>query len=495
MEKRFILAIDQGTTSTRAMIFNLKGEAVAKHQVDLTQYFPNDGWVEHDANEIWDHVVLCCREVLKKAELKAKDILSIGITNQRETTVLWDKETGDVVGPAIVWQDRRTVDICARFKNKEKQVMEKTGLRLDPYFSATKIIWFLENNERASELAKEDQLAFGTIDSFLLWRLTGGRVHSTDITNASRTLLFNLKEKTWDHELLTLFNISYALLPEIKSNAERFGVTEKTLFDGEIPITAMIGDQQAALVGQACFEKGMIKSTYGTGCFLMLNTGDNIVHSQHHLLTTVAYEIQGTVHYALEGGIFCAGATIKWLRDQLGLIKTPEETEAYAKQLESNEGVYLIPAFTGLGAPHWLPDARAQIVGLTRDSGKAHIIRAALEAVAYQTRDLLEAMQQDTKLDFSVMRVDGGLTHNEWFLQFLSDMLNLPLERQGIIEMTALGAAYCAGLGAGYYKSLEDIAALPREQKNIIPAMASDTRETAYKRWQGVLNHAKMLLF
>lgn len=483
----YILAIDQGTTSSRAMVFNQKGEAICQHQLEITQYYPRDGWVAHDPDEIWQTTLTCCQKAIADASLKASDITAIGISNQRETTLIWNRETGQPIGRAIVWQDRRTAAFCDRLKAKpgiSEKVTKKTGLLLDPYFSATKIKWLLDNVPGSREQAERGELAFGTVDTFLLWKLTKGRRHATDATNASRTLLFNIHTQQWDKELLDLFDVPHALLPEVLDNCADFGTTDPELLGHPIPITAMVGDQQAATVGQVCFQSGMVKSTYGTGCFLLLNTGSKAILSRNHLLTTIVYRLNGRVTYGLEGSIFIAGAAIKWLRDKLHLIETAEETAVLAASVEDNGGVYLVPAFTGLGAPYWDPHARAALLGLTRNSSRAHIARAALEAVCYQTRDLMEAMIQDGGGELETLRVDGGMVANDWLLQCLADLLNTEVDRPQCIETSALGAAYLAGLGAGIYQSLEEISELWKVDNRFTPQMDETRRQYLYKGWK-----------
>ncbi len=454
----YILAIDQGTTSSRAMIFSEDGTVVAKAQQELTQSYPANGWVEHDPEEIWQITAKVCRDVLQQMD-SAEQVLGIGITNQRETTVVWDKKTGEPVYPAIVWQDRRTADYCRtlRQQGREQWISEKTGLLLDPYFSATKIAWILDRVQNARDRACRGELAFGTVDSWLIWKLTGGAVHATDATNASRTMLFNIHTQKWDEELLELFDIPAVMLPQVYDCAADFGVVTEGLDNWRLPIAGVAGDQQAAVVGQACFNKGMVKSTYGTGCFALMNLGESAITSRNRLLTTVAYRINGRTTYALEGAIFIAGAAVQWLRDKLGIIRHAAETEGLARSLDSNRGVYLVPAFTGLGAPYWDPDARAVLSGLTRDSGRAEIARAALEAVCYQTRDLFQAMAEDAGARPAALRVDGGMTVNEWLLQALADIVDAPVERAAVTESSALGAAHLAGLHLGLYRDLEDL--------------------------------------
>ncbi|MFT6163339.1 MAG: glycerol kinase [Zhongshania aliphaticivorans] len=488
MTQTYVLAIDQGTTSSRAIVFNSRGEVCGLGQEEFSQHYPEDAWVEHDPEEIWQTTLNSCRKAIADAGLKASAIAGIGITNQRETTVIWDRKTGKAIYPAIVWQDRRTAKLCAELKSQgvEDLVSQRTGLLLDPYFSGTKVAWLLDNVEGARKRAEAGELAFGTIDSFLLWRLTDGEQHATDATNASRTLLFNIHKQQWDAELLELFNIPKTLLPEVKDSCDDYGRCTPDLFGSAIPICALIGDQQAATVGQACFKPGMVKSTYGTGCFVVLNTGTKALSSKHRLLTTVAYRIKGEVTYALEGSIFVAGAAVQWLRDGLHLIGSASETQPLAESVASSNGVYMVPAFTGLGAPYWDPDARGAILGLTRDTGIAHIARAALESVCYQTRDLLEAMRGDGA-DFATLRVDGGMVANDWVVQRLADMLNCRCERPLVSETTALGAAYLAGLQLGVYESLEEIAALWQCEGGFDPAMNEVDRARRYTGWKSAV--------
>ena len=486
MGGRHILAIDQGTTSSRAMIFAATGHCVAQAQQEFKQLYPQDGWVEHDPEEIWQSVLAVCLQALQQAANGGIEVAGIGITNQRETTLVWDRQTGTPVYNAIVWQDRRTADYCAELKaaGHEPQVAEKTGLLLDPYFSASKLRWILDHVAGVRAKAEQGQLAFGTVDSFLLWRLTGGTTHATDVTNASRTMLFNIHSQKWDDELLALFQIPTSLLPEVKDCVADFGATETGLFGRALPIGGIAGDQQAAAIGQACLGPGMIKSTYGTGCFVLLNTGEKAFRSQHRLLTTVAYRVNGRTSYAIEGSIFVAGAAIQWLRDGLKLIDSAGEAEGLAQGLDSNRGVYLVPAFTGLGAPYWDPHARGALFGLTRDTGIAEIVRATLEAVGYQTSDLMEAMQKDSDTGSMALRVDGGMVANNWFLQFLADLLNLPVERPKVTETTALGAAYLAGVQLGIYASLEAIKANWQRDALFTPAISSAKRNNLLRGWK-----------
>ncbi len=484
-----ILAIDQGTTSSRALVFDLSGNVVATAQKELTQHYPADGWVEHDAEEIWTDTLAMCRQALAEASAKGFTAVCIGITNQRETTVVWDRKTGRPIHRAIVWQDRRTAPLCKTLRDAghEPLFAERTGLLLDPYFSGTKIAWLLDTVPGARAAAEAGELAFGTIDSFLLWRLTGGR-HATDATNASRTLLFNIHTQQWDDELLAALGVPRALLPEVTDCAGPLG--ETTLLGGTLPIRGMAGDQQAATVGQACLRPGMIKSTYGTGCFALLNTGTEAVTSHNRLLTTVAYRIDGVATYALEGSIFIAGAAIQWLRDGLGIIETSGESAVLASSIDTNEGVYMVPAFTGLGAPWWDPDARGLITGLTRNTGRAHLARAALEAACYQTHDLLTAMRADYPGPVAAIRVDGGMAANDWLLQFLSDVVAAPVERPHTTETTALGAALLAALGHGLISSPEDVEALWRRQARFDPVMAAGPRDSLLAGWNRAVKRA-----
>jgi glycerol kinase len=483
--KAFILAIDQGTTSSRAIIFNSSGEVCGLGQQEFKQYYPADGWVEHDPEEIWQTTLSSCQKAIAVAGISGADIAGIGITNQRETTIVWDRITGEAIYPAIVWQDRRTAARCAELKEQglESLVSQRSGLLLDPYFSGSKLAWILDNVEGARDRAEQGELAFGTIDSFLLWRLSDGAVHASDASNASRTLLFDIHKQQWDADLLGLFNIPASLLPEVKDSCDDYGHCAKKWFGAEIPVCALIGDQQAATVGQSCFEPGMVKSTYGTGCFVMLNTGSKALRSQNRLLTTVAYRIKGEVCYALEGSIFVAGAAVQWLRDGLHLIASASETQALAESVASSNGVYMVPAFTGLGAPYWDPEARGAIFGLTRDTGIAHIARATLESVCYQTRDLLEAMRGDGA-DFDTLRVDGGMVANNWVVQRLADTLDCRCERPQVTETTALGAAYLCGIQLGIYSSLQEVAALWRCESGFDPGMSAVDRERRYSGWK-----------
>ncbi len=482
-----ILAIDQGTTSSRAIVFNDQLEIVGVGQQEFRQFFPQSGWVEHDPEEIWSSTLATCRIALEKARLTAADITAIGITNQRETTIIWDKESGKPIHNAIVWQDRRTSDYCSELRavGHDPLITAKTGLLLDSYFSGTKIKWLLDHVPGAREKALAGKLAFGTVDSFLLWRLTGGKKHATDATNASRTMLFNIHDNCWDKELLTLLDIPASLLPEVRDSSADFGNTNPALFGAAIAIGGIAGDQQAALVGQACFQPGMIKSTYGTGCFIVLNTGDQAVRSKNRLLTTIGYRLAGKTTYALEGSIFVAGAAVQWMRDAMGLIESASDTGKLARQADINQDVYLVPAFTGLGAPHWDADARGAIFGLTRATGPAELSKAALEAVCYQTRDLLEAMRGDWEgMGETVLRVDGGMVASNFTMQFLADILNAPVDRPMVLETTALGAAYLAGLQKGLFPPPHEFASSWKRDKRFTPALAENIRLRKYNGWK-----------
>ncbi|WP_404477832.1 glycerol kinase GlpK [Novosphingobium sp. BL-52-GroH] len=486
-QARYILAIDQGTTSTRAIVFDEAARPVASSQCEFAQHYPEPGWVEHDPEDIWRDALKTARDAIAKAggETGAAAIAGIGITNQRETVVVWDRATGETVHRAIVWQDRRTAKLCSEMKadGVEADLRARTGLLVDPYFSATKLAWILDNVDGARVRAERGELAFGTIDSFLLWRLTGGKVHATDVTNAGRTLLYNIREQRWDEELCRLFRVPVGMLPEVHDNAHVFGTTAMDLFGIEIPIAGMAGDQQAALFGQACFETGMAKSTYGTGCFMLLNTGEQALESQNRLLTTPAYRIGGKMTYALEGSIFVAGAAIKWLRDGIGVITHASETNDMATRVPNNHGVYMVPAFVGLGAPHWEPDARGAIFGLTLGATQAHLARAALEAVAYQTMDLAQAMVSDGGDAPARLRVDGGMAANDWLCQFLADMLEAPVERPVHLETTALGAAFHAGLATGVWPDLQALARTWTQGDLFTPKMNASDRGKLISGW------------
>ena len=486
-----LLAIDQGTTSTRAIVFDASGHKLGVHQVELPQSFPQPGWVEHDALRIRDDAVACAQGALKAAGLTARDVAGIGITNQRETAVVWDRSTGKPIHAAIVWQDRRTADFCAQHADRSDWLADRTGLLLDPYFSATKIGWMLDHVKGARARAEKGELAFGTIDCWLLWTLTGGKVHATDASNASRTALFNIRTQDWDEELLKFFDVPRAMLPEVRDCAAEFGSTAADLFGAPIAIRGMLGDQQAATVGQACFAPGMIKSTYGTGCFMVLNTGDEFVRSRNKLLSTVAYRFGGKTTYALEGSIFVAGAAVQWLRDAVHLISSAGDTEQLARSIENTEGVYLVPAFTGLGAPYWDPQARGAIFGLTRNSGIAHIVRAALESVCYQTRDLMGAMSQDA-VPPTELRVDGGMVVNDFVTQSLADILQLSVVRPATVETTALGAAFAAGLQAGVYDSLDAISRLWEAERRFEPRLEAARADDLYKGWIDAVTRVRL---
>jgi glycerol kinase len=481
----YILAIDQGTTSTRAMLFDAEGKPCAQAQRELEQHYPQPGWVEHDADEIWQATLDTCRAVLAELKLQPRQVAAIGVTNQRETTVLWERKTGRPIARAIVWQDRRTAQRCAelRAEGHDEAIAARTGLVIDPYFSATKIAWLLDKVAGARQAAERGELAFGTIDCFLLWRLTRGAVHATDATNAARTLVFDIHRQDWDDALLKLFRVPRALLPEVRDNAADFGGSAADLFGAPIAVAGMAGDQQAATIGQACFSPGMIKSTYGTGCFAVLNTGADALASKHRLLSTVAYRIGAKPTYAIEGSIFVAGAAVQWLRDGLKIIARADETDALARAADPARRVYVVPAFTGLGAPYWDADARGAIFGLTRDVGRAELVRATLEAACYQTRDLIEAMRADGAEPQS-LRVDGGMVVNDWFAQCLADTLGMPVERPRFIETTVLGAAALAGLGCGLYPSLEALAGRWQRDRLFEPKLDAAERDAAYAGWR-----------
>ena len=482
-----VLAIDQGTTSSRAILFDGSLKVAASAQEEFPQHFPRSGWVEHDPQDLWSSTAGSCRAAIERAGLSPDKVSAIGMTNQRETTIVWDRETGKPVYNAIVWQDRRTAAFCAdlRKAGHEATITERTGLLLDPYFSATKLAWILDNVDGVRERAEAGKLAFGTVDSFLIWRLTGGRAHVTDATNACRTMLYNIRQQGWDEEVCKLLNIPMSLLPEIKDSAAEFGMARADLFGREVPILGVAGDQQAATVGQAVFKPGMLKSTYGTGCFALLNTGDQPVASQNRLLTTVAYQLDGKPTYALEGSIFIAGAVVQWLRDGLKIIREASETQPLAERADQGQELYLVPAFTGLGAPYWDADCRGAIYGLTRSSGPAEFARAALESVAFQTRDLWEAMQADWGAGGeAVLRVDGGMSASDWTMQFLADMLGAPVDRPEVLETTALGAAWLAGMKAGLYPDQEEFARGWALERRFEPAMDDAERARRYAGWK-----------
>ncbi|MEO6299669.1 MAG: glycerol kinase GlpK [Paracoccaceae bacterium] len=483
----YILAIDQGTTSSRAILFDGGLAITATAQQEFPQHYPAPGWVEHDPVDLWGSVLATVRGVIAKAGIAATDIAAIGITNQRETTLIWDRDTGQPIHNAIVWQDRRTADTCAALKaaGHEPMITARTGLLLDPYFSATKVKYILDSVEGARARAKAGKLAFGTVDSFLIWKLTGGRVHVIDATNAARTVLFDITKNEWDADICALLDVPMSLLPEVKDCAADFGTTDPALFGAAIPIAGVAGDQQAATVGQACFQPGMMKSTYGTGCFALLNIGSQMVPSKHRLLTTIAYRLNGQTTYALEGSIFVAGAVVQWLRDGLKIIATAADTQPLAEAADEAQGVMLVPAFTGLGAPYWRPDSRGAVFGLTRNSGPAEMARAALESVGYQTRDLLEAMKADWGgTADGVLRVDGGMTASDWTMQFLSDIIGAPVDRPRITETTALGAAYLAGLQSGLCPEPAGFAKQWALEHRFQPQMPEDVRAAKYTRWQ-----------
>lgn len=494
MAKKYIMALDQGTTSSRAIIFNYNGEIIQMAQKEFTQYYPKPGWVEHDPMEIWGTQSGVLREVLETAGIRPDEIVAIGITNQRETTVVWDKNTGKPIYNAIVWQCRRTANICDELKEKglEDYVKENTGLVIDAYFSGTKIKWILDNVEGAREKAEKGDLLFGNIDTWLIWNLTRGRVHVTDYSNASRTMIYNIKELKWDKKLLDELGIPASMLPEVRPSSEIYGVTDpKTLGGAQIPIAGIAGDQQAALFGQACFKPGLAKNTYGTGCFMLMNTGEEVVRSKNGLLTTIAWGVDGKVEYALEGSIFVAGAVIQWLRDELHLIVNAKDSEYFASQEKDNNGVYLVPAFVGLGAPYWDMYARGTIVGLTRGANRNHIIRAALESIAYQTRDVLEAMQEDSGIQLQELRVDGGAVENNFLMQFQSDILGVPVHRPKTIETTALGAAYLAGLAVDFWHDKDEIAKRWSVDRIFKPQMEEIEKEKLYNGWKRAVERSR----
>ncbi len=488
MPQPALLAIDQGTTSTRAMVFTKSSKVVAKDQQEFVQIFPHDGWVEHNPEDIWDSTLSVCRNALSIADRAGYQVASIGITNQRETVLVWDRKTGSPIYNAIVWQDRRTAEQCRQLRRSghEAMVKDRTGLLLDPYFSATKLAWILDNTPNGRERAERGELLAGTIDTFLIWRLTGGRQHVTDATNASRTSLYNITDCCWDPDLLGLFSIPAQILPQVKNCVANFGTVEADLLGHTLPIGGVAGDQQAAAIGQGGFQQGDLKSTYGTGGFVLLNTGSKRLRSNHRLLSTVGYQLENKVSYALEGSIFVAGAAVQWLRDGLGVVEHAADTEAMASKLGSNDGTYLVPAFTGLGAPHWDPDARGALFGLTRDTSSAHLARAALESVVYQTSDLLVAMAGDGVSPTS-LKVDGGMVANNWLCQFLADILNVPVLRPAVMETTALGAAYLAGLSAGIYQDLDELAEIWRLDQEFAPEMTQTDRHGLLQGWQRAL--------
>lgn len=495
MKKGYLLALDQGTTSSRAIIFDFKGKPIAMSSQEITQFYPCSGWVEHDPNEIWGSELSSLKKVVEKANISYKDIAAIGITNQRETTIVWDKVTGKPIYNAIVWQCRRTADIVEDLRKKgyEKLIKEKTGLVLDAYFSGTKIKWILDNVEGARRRAQKGELLFGTVDTWLIWNLTGGKKHITDYGNASRTMLFNIKTKKWDEELLNILDIPESMMPRVCNSSEVYGKTEEGLLGNEgIKIAGIAGDQMAALFGQNCFEEGLAKNTYGTGCFMLLNTGNKLIESNNGLLTTIAWGIDDKITYALEGSIFMGGASVQWLRDDLRLIYDSAQSEYYANMVEDTNGVYIVPAFTGLGAPYWDMYARGSIFGLTRGVRREHIVRAILESIAFQSRDVLEAMEEDSKIKLKELRVDGGASNNNFLMQFQSDILNTPVLRPRVTETTALGAALLAGLAVGVFNDLEEIKKIWKIDKEFKPSMMEEKREKKYRKWKKAVERSRM---
>jgi glycerol kinase len=490
---KYILALDQGTTSSRAILFDKAGKIIGVAQQEFPQIFPKAGWVEHNPEAIWQSQFNCARLVIAEAQIKATDIAAIGITNQRETTVMWDRKTGTAIHNAIVWQCRRTASMCDQLKAEkfDKVIRRKTGLVTDAYFSGTKVAWLLENVKNARKKAAAGDLAFGTIDTWLINKLSNGKAHVTDVSNASRTLLYNITQQKWDKEILAKLDIPESLLPEVKSSSELYALTDPALFGAPIPIAGIAGDQQAALFGQACFKPGMMKNTYGTGCFMLMNTGEKATPSKTGLLTTIAWRKNNKTEYALEGSVFVAGAAVQWLRDGLGMIVNASETEALATSVNNTNGVYFVPAFVGLGAPYWDMNARGAIVGLTRGATRAHIVRAALEAMAYQTRDVIECMQKDSSIKAKELRVDGGATRNDFLCQFQADILGVPVVRPVVTETTALGAAYLAGLAVGYWKNDKEIATQWRQEKRFEPKMKKSEREALYEGWQQAVKQTR----
>lgn len=494
MTKKYIMALDQGTTSSRAILFDEDGKIFHTSQQEFKQYFPKSGWVEHDPEQIWGSILSCIAGVLSEKNVSASQIEGIGITNQRETTVVWDKNTGKPVYNAIVWQSRQTAEICQELRDAGHADLfrDKTGLLIDAYFSGTKVKWILDNVEGAREKAEAGDLLFGTIDTWIIWKLTNGDVHVTDYSNASRTLMYNIYDLTWDDELLEILTVPKSMLPEVKPSSEVYGHTaSKHFFGHEVPIAGIAGDQQAALFGQACFEQGMVKNTYGTGCFMLMNTGEKAVRSEHGLLTTLAWGIDGKVTYALEGSIFVAGSAIQWLRDGLRMFRDSAESEQYAKRVDSTDGVYMVPAFVGLGTPYWDSDVRGAFFGLTRGTTKEHFIRATLESLAYQTHDVLDAMEEDSGIPLERLRVDGGAVKNDFLMQFQSDLLNVPVERPEINETTALGAAYLAGLAVGFWESQEKIAEYWKLDKDFEPKMEKEEASKLIEGWHKAVKAAQ----
>lgn len=495
MREKYILTLDQGTTSSRAALVNKQGEIIEMAQQEFTQYFPKSGWVEHDANDIWVSILSVMTTVLAKANVNPSQIAGIGITNQRETTLVWNRHTGVPVYQAIVWQSRQTAEICEQLKAAGHQEVfrTKTGLLIDPYFSGTKVKWILDHVEGARAQAERGDLCFGTMDTWLIWKLTGGRVHVTDYSNASRTLLYNIHELCWDEELLRILDIPRSLLPEVRSSSEVYGHTAgEQLFGHGIPIAGVAGDQQAALFGQACYDVGMAKNTYGTGCFMLMNTGEQAIASAKGLLTTIAWGIDGKVEYALEGSVFVAGSAVQWLRDGLRMIKSAKDSETYATRVGSTEGVYVVPAFVGLGTPYWDSDTRGAIFGLTRGTSKEHFIRATLESLAYQTKDVLMAMEEDSGITLKMLRVDGGAVMNDFLMQFQSDILGVPVERCANHETTALGAAYLAGLAVGFWRDRNEIAMQWKQERVFVPAMERERQARLYEGWTKAVQAAMM---
>lgn len=485
--QQFIMALDEGTTSTRAIIFDHQGNKITEAQSEFPQYFPHPGWVEHNANEIWNAVQSTIAQAFINSHIRPEQVVSIGITNQRETTVIWDKTTGEPIYNAIVWQSRQTSELADQMVKDglSEMIRQKTGLIIDPYFSATKIRWILDHVPGAQKRAENGELLFGTIDSWLIWKLTNGRVHATDYTNASRTMLFNIHTLAWDDDILRLLNIPKAILPEVKNNAEIYGYTiPYHFFGGTVPISGVAGDQQAALIGQLALEPGMVKNTYGTGSFIVMNTGQNPTDSNHNLLTTIAYALDGKVTYALEGSVFVAGSAIQWLRDSMRFFKDAKDSEKCARQSKSNNEVYVVPAFTGLGAPYWDSQARGAIFGLTRGTDRNDLIKATLQSLAYQTRDVVDTMEKDSAIKIKALRVDGGASNNDYLMQFQADILNTPIERARILETTSLGAAFLAGLATGYWKNLEELKHVFKIGKTFEPKMSSQQRQDLYSGWQ-----------
>lgn len=493
MDRKYIMALDQGTTSSRAILFDKEGNVVATSQKEFTQFYPKIGWVEHNPMEIWGSQSGVMREVLETNSIRPEEVCSIGITNQRETTIVWEKSTGKPIYNAIVWQCRRTSEICDELKEKgsEKLIKDKTGLILDAYFSATKIKWILDNVEGAREKAENGELLFGTVDTWLIWNLTRGKVHVTDYTNAARTMLYNIKELKWDDEILEILDIPKSMLPDVKPSSYIYGHTDEGMLSGaQIPIAGCAGDQQAALFGQTCFEEGSAKNTYGTGCFMLMNTGENIVESKHGLLTTIAWGVDGKVEYALEGSIFIGGASIQWLRDELRVLYDAKQSEFYANSVKDTNGVYVVPAFAGLGAPYWDMYARGAIMGLTRGANRAHLVRATLESIAYQVKDVLNAMQEDSGLKLKDLRVDGGASSNNFLMQFQSDILDVNIDRPKVVETTALGAAYLAGLAVEFYNNKDEIKKSWIIDREFIPNMSDDKRNLLYKGWKKAVSRS-----